>query len=116
MPFLLIGATEIPVDENGARREEDEVIGGTEQRMLDGTLRSTADVVKRRWSFTTEPLSPAAADAILAAITPGVAHACTGDGLPAGGVTCVVRRTGQSPYTRDDLTYEIAHTFSLREA
>lgn len=116
MAFVVINALNVPVDENGARREEDEVIGGTEQRMIDGTLRSTADQIKRSWSFTTPFLSVAESDTLMAGVLPGVKYVCSGDGLPAGGVTCVVRRVGQSPYEREGVTYAIAHTFRLREA
>lgn len=114
MAAFTVGALAVAVQADTFRREADEPIGGEPRRAIDGTLRSTADTGKRTWALTTGHLTSAESDTLLAAIPAGVAVLCAGDLMPAGGISCLVTRTG-TRHPRHSATFRVVHELELRE-
>lgn len=114
MAFLTVAGTDLEVQTTGAARNEDERIGGTRRRSFAGVIRSQVKAHKRRWAFTTSPLTLAAADAFRALVDFDAHVACTGDALGGASVTCVVD-IGESPYLQDGESFMVSLALTLTE-
>lgn len=98
MSFLTVSAIEIPIQATGADQDEPLRIG-EQVPAFSGRLRSSVRAVKRRWSFTTGPMTAAEVTTLESAIALDAEVTCAGDAL-GGSVTCQVRITRKS-YLQD---------------
>lgn len=90
MPFLTVAGITVVVQDDSASEPEAERIGAS-ARAFDGTLRSSVRARKRRWQFTTNPMTDAAVATLRAAVETGTGIVnCSGDALLGGTVSCEV--------------------------
>jgi len=113
MPFLTVAAITVIVQDSSASEQEAERIGGS-ARAFDGTLRSSVRNRKRRWQFTTVPMTDAAIATLRSAIETGTQIVtCSGDALLGASVSCEVLITDVS-YIRDQrVATDFSRTLSL---
>lgn len=115
-PFLIIGATTVPVARGQATLKF--IVRGKSERAMDNTLRSTIDPnAKREWAVTTIPWTPAAVAAFMAAVPHGSRQNVTGRMVGGGAasppapVVCVVEYGDQSFHGR--VPTDVARVVSL---
>jgi len=113
MPFLSIAGNTVEVLDESAVEDAPTIIGDFE-RAADGTMRSSVRGVKRSWSFTTMPITPAAHATLRAAILAGSGIvSCAGDALGAS-VDCFVEMDS-SAFRRDiTLTPDFRRSVALK--
>lgn len=77
MPFLVVGGVTVNVATDASSRTVQEI--GDRARAFDGTMRSTVRARKKAWSFTTVPMTDAAASTLETALNGTLPVAVSGD-------------------------------------
>ena len=93
MAFLVVGAVTIPVAPNGWQEQEPFVVGDMVPA-FDGTLRDSRQDTKRRWRFTTRPLSSAEYTSVRGALEGATPLSTSGDAIGTVNVAARIIGTG----------------------
>lgn len=111
MAFLHIdGVGDIEVQTTNPSVEYEEI--GSTRRAYSGNLRSSIKAVRRKWSFTSAPVSQTTYENLYNATKLGQNVVCSGDALNAS-ITCQVKVTAD--YIPNGLNFSMIMALELTE-